>query len=90
MYSVERKENRVPAKGAVMLSNDVGFVGGLMVNISNSGLCAYVQDLFDMDAEISVFSSSFSSKGPRVAKVVWCSHISDDLYKIGLAFSRSD
>ena len=90
MWSVERKEDRSPARGSVMISNDSGFVSGLVANISGSGLCAYVQEAFDDGAVVSVYSKSFSTKGPRVASVRWCSRLTDDLYKVGLFFDSAD
>jgi len=86
-WSVQRKEERRPAKGSVMISNDRGFVSGLVANMSSSGLCAYVQDMFDDGTLVSVYSNNFSSKGPRVASVRWCSRLTDDLYRVGLFFS---
>jgi hypothetical protein len=70
-----------------MLSNDRGFVSGLIANISGSGLCAYVQEIFSNGTEVSVYSKAFVSKGPRVAHVKWCSKLTDDLFKVGLFFT---
>lgn len=86
-WAVHRKEERTPSKGSVMISSDTGFVNGLVTNISSSGLCAYVQEIFDNGSVVSVYSKNFSSKGPRVASIRWCTRITDDLYRIGLYFS---
>ena len=90
MWSVQRKEDRTPARGSVTISNDIGFAGGLVNNMSSSGICAYVQEDFPEGAVVSVYSRNFSTKGPRVASVRWCSRLTDDLYKIGLFFNNPE
>ena len=90
MWSVQRKEDRTPARGSVMISNEIGFVSGLVTNISSKGLCAYVQKDFPEDTVVSVYSRNFSTKGPRMANVRWCNMLTDDLYKIGLLFNSPE
>lgn len=90
VWSVERKESRTPARGSVMISNESGFVGGLITNMSSSGLCAYVQETLKSGDEVSVYSKCFNSKGPRVAHVKWCSKLTEDLFKVGLFFNHPE
>lgn len=89
-WSIQRKEDRTPARGSVMISNDTGFVSGLVTNISSSGLCAYVQEILGSGEEVSVYSKNFVSKGPRVAHVKWCSKLTEDLFKVGLYFNHPE
>lgn len=89
-WSIERKEDRTPARGSVMISNESGFVSGLITNMSSLGLCAYVQELLSNGSEVSVYSKNFSTKGPRVANVRWCNRLTDDLFKVGLYFNNPE
>jgi hypothetical protein len=89
-WSVQRKEDRTPARGSVMISNDTGFASGLITNISSSGLCAYVQETFDSGETVSVYSKNFTTKGPRVAHIKWCNKLTDDLFKVGLFFNHPE
>jgi len=89
-WAVQRKEDRTPARGSVMISNDSGFVSGLVTNMSSSGLCAYVQETLCDGDEVSVYSKNFNTKGPRVARVKWCSKLTEDLYKVGLYFNHPE
>lgn len=88
MWPVQRSENRELACGSVTISGDAGFIGGLVTNVSKSGLCAYVQEEFTAGENVSVYSQSFDTRGPRVASVRWCIRFVDDLYKVGLLFPK--
>lgn len=90
MVRVQRKEDRLAASGAVMLANDSSFISGLVSNMSSTGLCAYVQGHFVEGEDVSVYSSSFNTRGPRQGAVRWCEQLSDDLYVVGLRFNHPE
>ena len=60
--------------------------GGITLNISDSGICFYTQDRLEQGSTLYVSSRAFW-EGPRKGTVMWCRKITEELYRVGLAFS---
>ena len=76
----------VPVSYGPAAAADDQAAGGITLNISDSGICFYTQGRLEQGSTLYVSSRAFW-EGPRKGTVMWCRKITEEFYRVGLAFS---
>lgn len=60
---------------------------GVTTNVSSFGVSLFLDCPFRAGQEITVYGGKFSNK-PRKSEVIWCTKISDGMFRLGLRFTE--
>lgn len=72
---------------AEVLEEDCTDGFGVTTNVSSSGVSLFLDCPFRAGQEITVYGGKFSSE-PRKTEVIWCTKISEGMFRLGLKFAE--